>query len=130
MDHAEATEFVVRELGKHRSRDDIIRTLCEQAEFDWRQATQFVRRVETEHGQRIAMRQSPLIVILGVGTILAGIVITLWVTVETLNGTIIFLLSLPIPYLGNLVYFTTGLGMIAGGCLGLWQTIKALWSSE
>lgn len=128
MDHAEATEFVVRELGKHRSRDEIIRTLCEQAGFDWKRAQQFVRQVETEQGSRIALRQSPLIVILGLGTLLAGIVITLWVTLETLSGTIIFLLSMPIPYLGNFVYFTTGLGMIAGGFLGLWRTIKALWN--
>jgi len=129
MDQAEATEFVVRELGKHRSQDDIIRALCEQAGFNWKQAQQFVKRVEAEHGNRIAMRRSPILVIIGLGTLLIGVGLTLWVTLETLQGTIIFFISMPIPYLGNLVYFITGLGMIAGGIAGLWSTIKALWNS-
>src|SRR5436190_1432444 len=124
MDQAEATEFVVRELGKHHSRDDIIRTLCEQAGFDWYRAKEFVQRVEKEHGQRIAIRQSPLIVILGLATLLVGVGLSTWVTWETLQGTIIFFISMPIPYLGNVIYFITGLGMIAGGIAGLWKTIE------
>ena len=128
MDQAETTEFVVRELGKHRSRDDIIQALCEQGGFDWYRAKEFVQRVESEHGSRIAVRQSPLLIIIGLGTLLAGLALSAWVTWETLRGTIIFFFSMPIPYLGNAVYFITGLGMIAGSIAGMWKTIEGIWN--
>jgi hypothetical protein len=50
-----------------------------------------------------------------------------WVALETLQGTIIFLMG--IPYLGNLSYFFTGLVMMVAGLWGMWETILRIWNS-
>ena len=38
--------------------------------------------------------------------------------IATVMGMSIFFLSLPIPYSGNVIYFVTGLGMMAGAAWG------------
>ena len=129
MNKETATDFVIRELGKHHSRNDIIQRLCEVTSMNWGQAEDFVREVETKNASTIAQKQSPLITFIGVLTIIAGFGLSMWVAYETLNGYIIFLLSFPIPYLGNITYFVVGIGMIAGGIRGMWETLTRLWNS-
>jgi len=129
MNQQEATEFVIRELGKHRQRNDIIQKLCETGGINWGNAEKFVRRVETENRSAIALKQSPLITLIGMGTIILGLALTLWIAIETLQGFIIFFLSFPVPYLGNIFYFLMGLAMIIGGMWGMWDTIVRIWNS-
>ena len=61
MNQQEATDFVIRELGKHRQRNDIIQKLCEDVGMNWSQAEKFMRQVEAENKSAIALKQSPLI---------------------------------------------------------------------
>lgn len=135
MNKEKATEFVVKELGRHRSRNDIIVTLCEQMRLGWREAELLVQEIESQQGRAIAMRQSPMIIILGVGVLLAGI----WITV---NNSLYFMdfflsqhdtfsvmeaLELRTIYLraGSLL---SGLAMIAGGIIGSWQFFSKLFN--
>ena len=129
MNQQEATDFVIRELGKHRQRNDIIHKLCETGGMNWGDAEKFMRRVEAENKSAIARKQSPLITLMGIGTIILGLALTLWVAIETLQGYIIFFLSFPVPYLGNIFYFITGLAMLLGGMWGMWDTIIRIWNS-
>ncbi len=129
MNQETATDFVIRELGKHHPRNDIIQKLCEVTSMNWGQAENFVREVETQNARTIAQKQSPLITVIGVLTILMGFSLSMWVVYETFHGVIIFLLSFPVPYLGNLTYFTIGIGMVAGGIRGTWETLTRLWNS-
>jgi len=129
MNQQEATDFVIRELGKLRPRNDIIQKLCELSGMNWNQAEKFIRHVETQNKSSIAIKQSPLVTIMGIGMVLAGLAISIWIAVVTLQGVIIFFLSFPIPYLGNIFYFLLGIAMIAGGIGGMWDTLRRIWNS-
>ena len=128
MNEQEATDFVIRELGKHHQKNDIIQKLCELTSMNWGQAEKFIQQVEAQHGGKIAARQSPLIALLGIVFVLAGCGLTAVTMYETLRGTIIIFLNLPIPYLGNIFYIIIGLGLIAGGIRGTWSTIVKIWN--
>ena len=129
LNQQDAVDFVVRELGKHRQKNDIIQKLGETNEMNWSDADKFVRRVEAENSGAIARKQSPVITVMGVGTIILWLALVLWVVIETLQGYIIFFLSFPVPYLGNIFYFLTGTAMIMGGLRGIWDTVRSLWNN-
>lgn len=118
----ETREFIVSELGKHRHRRDVIADLCVRHNLDWKQAEALVRQVEIYDAQRVARKQSPLLIILGVGVILVGLALTI--------DAIVYFWNLPqmdsIEQLTNaqLAYYTAaslviGLAMITGGIIGL-----------
>ena len=119
----EIVEYIVKELGRHRKESDLIFAVAQRADLDWNDAKELVEDVKLAQGTRIARRQSLLLLVVGIGTLLGGLALTTWVVLETLNGTIIFLFDLPIPYSGNLVYFCTGLAMIAGSAWGLGRVV-------
>ena len=73
MNKEKATEFVVKELGKHHNRNEIIIALCEQMRLNWHEAELFVQETESQQDRAIAIRQSPVIIILGIGILLVGI---------------------------------------------------------
>ena len=133
MDKEKAAELVIQELGKHHSRNDIIIALCEQFGFNWQSAELFIREIETQHGRKIAKRQSPILIILGLGILLAGVVLTLY-NVSYIIG---YYQSPPdtLSYEGVLGVrtfyirigsFITGLAMIAGSVIGLWRVVAKL----
>jgi len=129
MNEQEAVDFVIKELGKHRQPNEIIQTLCEKAGFNWVQAENFVRRVISENRGEIVRKRSWLISVIGIFTFIGGLLLCYITVLETLNGTIIILLRLPIPYLGNVVFFLTGIAMIIGSFRGLKETIITVWNS-
>ena len=128
MNKEKATEFVVKELGKHHNRNDIIVTLCEQMKLNWREAELLVQEIESQQGRAIAIRQSPIIIVLGVGILLAGI----WITFsnflffvgffQSQHDTFSVMGTLELRALtiraGSLI---SGLAMIAGGVIGSWK---------
>ena len=128
MNRQQATDFVVRELGKHHQRNDIIQKLCEAGGLNWGAAEKFVQQAEAENRSAIALKQTPLITFFGICIAIAGIGLMVWVATETLQGYIIFFLSFPVPYLGNIVYFFTGLAMMVAGIWGMWDTIVKIWN--
>jgi hypothetical protein len=129
MNKQEATNFVIRELGKNRQRNDIIENLCTAAGISWGDAEKFVQQVEMENKSAIALKQSPLITIIGLGTAILGVVMAARMVIATLQGVSIFFLGYPVPYLGNIVYFLTGLTMILAGLWGIWDTLAKIWNS-
>ena len=97
--------------------------------MNWGEAEKFLRKVEAENKSAIALKQSPVITLIGIGTIILGLGLTVWVITETLHGYIIFFLSFPVPYLGNAFYLLMGLAMIIGGMWGMWDTLVKIWNS-
>ncbi len=122
-----AKDFVIRELGRHRQRNDIIQKLCELNGVNWRDAERFVQQVEAENQNTIALKQSPMVTIIGLGFAIGGFGLMAWDIGETLHGTIIFLFY--IPWLGNISLFFTGLAMMLGGIWGMWETILRIWNN-
>lgn len=123
MNREEATRFVIRELGKHRSDDEVIRELTERTGCSWDEARYFVHYVKFDHRTTIAARQSPLLVFLAIITIIIGGALVLGNT-----SVIIYYLRLQmLPGYNHIALLCTGLAMIAGATIGLWQSIRAMW---
>ena len=124
MDDQVTTAFVIRELAKHRNRNDIIMSLCQHDQLNWEQAEAFVTQVEQTHRRKIAGGQALLLIIIGLGIIIAGLYVSLHYTIATLNGAVIFQWPFPIPYLGNITRIGAGVVMVLGGLAGI---LKVVW---
>ena len=127
----ELTELIISGLGKHHSRDDIIVAVCEKSGLNWTEAVQLVERVEAEHHSTIAVRQSPILILISVVTIIGGFALLGY-------GILFFVdffqvdpferaLLLRTGYL-KIISMLTGLGMLGGGSYGLWKTFASLGS--
>ncbi len=121
----ELVRYIVRELASEADRNELIRHVCETYDMSWRQAEMVVARVALEHAGEITKRRSPFMVALSLATIVGGVVMTL------LGGYSIFALFslrqqplLRPDYAGGALL--SGLGMIAGGLIGLVRIIKSL----
>jgi hypothetical protein len=95
----------------------------------WKEADNLIADVEAQNKQKIAVRQTPLLIFLSIGLFLAGI----WLLVYNIQ----FILSFPQrDLLGQIlsaesgyyriIQLVTGLGMTVGGLYGMWKTIAAL----
>jgi hypothetical protein len=129
MNKEELIELVIRELGKHHERRDIVARICEQSTLGWGEAEQLVTEVESQYKRKIAARQGPLLVFVSVGTLVIGLGLLIYnfeliaaIFNKDLLGQI---LSLRSGYL-QLISLVTGLGMTVGGVYGLWSALAAL----
>jgi hypothetical protein len=117
----QAAAFIINELGRQSHRDDIIVDLCRDMDIDWEQAEELMRDVEAYHGQTIARRQSPLLIVIGLGIILGGLALTTY-------GAMFFLDLVQMETFEQIWYtqyiqlpvgsFVTGTAMIVGGIIG------------
>jgi hypothetical protein len=125
----ELTSLIIKELGKHRDRKVITRKVCEQGGLNWKEAEQLIVLVEAKHRRTIATRQSPLLLFLSIGTLLLGL------GLFAFNMQVVFaffqndifgqIFSLPGSYY-RILGVITGLGMTAGGLVGLWKAFGNL----
>jgi len=120
-------KYVARELGSGADRNTLIRYVCETGEMSWPEAEAFVARVALEHEHEIAKRQSPLMLVISIGTIIGGAFLTLagvYVLITFFSGELRARL--------DFVYYAlvTGLAMIGGGLIGLTRTLKSLRDTE
>jgi hypothetical protein len=120
-------KYVARELGSGADRNTLIRHVCETGEMSWPEAEAFVARVALEHEHEIAKRQSPLMLVLSVGTLIGGVILTLaggYVLVTFFSGELQVRL--------DFAYYSlvTGLAMLLGGLIGLTRTLKSLRDTE
>jgi len=113
-------KYVVRELGSDADRNAVICHVCETGEMSWPAAEAFVARVALEHEHEIVKRQSPLLLVISVATLIGGV----FLIFAIVSGFLFFNLRhrLDIVYYG----IVTGLGMIGGGLIGLVRTLKSL----
>jgi hypothetical protein len=121
----ELTDFVIRELGQHASRNEILYALCQMGGMSWPQAEAFVRDVEISHRRAIARRQGPIVVIIGIVTAVAGAALFFYnfpflrAMLRDPAG-----LALMAPYvLRDIVVQVISMGMVLGGLLGVWRVL-------
>ncbi len=119
------TQQIVNDLAKHRSRNEIIRMVCEQSSMNWPEAEQFVQKVEAEQAHTIARKQSPLMLFLSAASIIMGIVLVYLAAdyvIGFLRGDLFGqILSVRTGWY-RLAAGLTGIGMIVGGAIGLYDT--------
>ena len=125
----ELTTFIVKELGKQRSREEIIQKVCERGGLHWKDAERLITLVEAQHKRTIGTRQTPLLLFLSIGTLLIGIgllafnlQILLAFFQRDVLGQILSLQSSTYQIMG----LVTGLGMTVGGMVGLWKAFGAI----
>lgn len=118
-------DFVVAEFGKHTGRDAVVRAVAEQFGQSWEDAEKFVRYVEREHGGRVARHQSPLLLFMGISTLLIGLALVLW------NGWWLYLelrglAPITLRFDNQVIAFGTGIAMVSGAGLGLYQLLREM----
>ena len=122
-------QFVISELGQRRSRDNLVRMLCEQHGWPWKQTERFVRHVEIKHHDKIIARQSPLVIALGVGSVVVGAAMAIY-TAIVLIGWISNLEGTDPAIVENMIYyafgFVAGLAILVGGVAGIWRTVSLM----
>ncbi len=112
------TEWVVQELGGGADRNDVIMRLCEARGWSWQRAEQFVTVTEESKRRNIAVQQSPLLIILGIGITIAGVAGLAYGLYEIL---IVHYVSR-----GIIAAVIVGFGMTVGGPLGTWRAVMAI----
>jgi hypothetical protein len=130
-------EYVVKALSSHVRPRNVLFEVCHRSGMSWQDAEAFVARVSAEHRHRIAASKSPLSLFLGIGTILAGIVVTFgggvvlidsWQYLSTLDDWS-FLNSVvrhSSYYLRGFGIIFLGLSMMLGGTAGVVMTVRSL----
>jgi hypothetical protein len=122
MDDPELTTFVIYELGKNRRRSDIVMEVCERTGMDWQAAQKLVYEVAFDNRKNVAARKSPLAIIFGVAFVFGGLALALGSVMATVQG--VSLTYQGIPFAGNIAGIGFGTVLIAGGVIGLWDTLK------
>jgi len=120
---AELEERIVRKLGSFRSRDEIVKYVCEATGMRWNEAALYVKAIEEQQHPRLVWRRKSILLFLGMVTGLGGLAIAGAVAAATLNGMMFLFIDLPIPYLGNAVYFGFGVVVAGGGLAGCWRLL-------
>jgi hypothetical protein len=120
----ELTALIVKELAKHHDRKEIIRKVCEQGGLYWKDAERLIVLVEAKHKRMIGTRQAPFLLFLSIGTLLLGIGLVAFnmqiLLVFFQKDVLGQVLSLQSSYY-QIIGLCTGLGMTAGGLVGLWK---------
>lgn len=119
-------KYVVSELGKHKHPNDVIKSLAETGRMDWNTAKRFVYTVKARHSKSIARRRAPMLLAIAVITMIVGGAIAVLIGAATLHGIVIIFLAMPVPWLGNLVYFSVGVLAFLGGLVGIFTTMKKM----
>lgn len=129
MTNEELTNLIIKELSKHRDPKEITRIVCEHSYLNWNEAEKLVGEVATQNKRKIAVRQSPLLIILSIGTLVFGIGLLAYNVNFVMNffqrDTLGQILGLQSGYY-RVAELVTGLGMTIGGFYGLWKTLAAL----
>jgi hypothetical protein len=125
----ELTTFIIKQLGKHRNRRDIIQKLCQQGGLNWREAERLLFLVEARHKRSIVPDKSPWLLFLSIGALILGIglmgfnlQILLAIFHQDVLEQILSLQSSSYRMIGLI----TGLGMTVGGLVGLWKAFGTI----
>jgi hypothetical protein len=120
----ELTTLIIKELGKHHDRKEIIQKVCERSPLDWQEADELIALVEGQHKRAIAGRQTPLLLFFSIGTLLLGIGLVAF-NIQILaaffqKDVLGQVLSLQSSYY-RIIALLTGTAMTVGGLVGLWR---------
>jgi ABC-type phosphate transport system permease subunit len=133
MNDEELTTMIIKELGKHHDRQEIVRKICEQTSKSWSEAEQFLAAVETQNRRKIAVRQGPLLMLLSIGTLLLGIGLVAYnleILVAIFSQDLLSQIASARTGYYRLIELLTGAAMIIGGFWGIWTTLGSFFSSD
>jgi hypothetical protein len=118
------TELIVRELGRGRSADEVCRMLCGQRGYEWLNAQHAITQVSQQSRKRIARRQAPFLLFLGLVTLIGGSLLVARTGYLALHPDQIHSI-LTVRY----IIMRSGLGivMIVGSAVGMGKAVIDMW---
>lgn len=120
----ELIELVVRALGSGRNPEETCRMLCQQHGYPWESARQLVAAIAVQHGLRIARRQAPFLLFLGIATLVGGLgLLGLGLLRLRAAGQLHYS---PLYYRNMLMALISGALMVLGAIIGLRQVLGSL----
>ncbi|HEU4326098.1 MAG TPA: hypothetical protein VFS21_23360 [Roseiflexaceae bacterium] len=123
----EDIDLVIKLFGSHLSAEQIARKLCEEYQLGWGDAKDLVAYVETTQRRKVAARQSPLLLGLGIVTLIGGILLIVTngaALARAIDFDTMTLRTYANPRLLEL--FGLGVMMTLGSLIGMGQTIVSL----
>jgi hypothetical protein len=120
MNNEELGNMIVKELGKHHDRQEIVRKICEVSSLGWSDAERLINEVESQNRRKIAMRQGPFLMFLSIGSLILGIGLLVY-NIEILAAVFNADLLNQILSLQSGYYRLASL--LTGGFLGVWTTL-------
>jgi hypothetical protein len=128
MNNEELISLIIKELSRHRDRQEIVRKICEASTLTWSEAEKFITEVEDQNKRKIAVRRGPLLLFLSIGTLVLGIGLLAYnmeLIIAIFNRDLFGqILGLQGGYY-RLVGLATGLAMTIGGLYGIWTTLAS-----
>jgi KaiC/GvpD/RAD55 family RecA-like ATPase len=129
LDKPEMVEYVIKQLSKHRKRNDIVTTLCERTGQEWSQVQTFVAQVEVDQRRNINARKNRLLIPMSIVIIIFGFILAITngnYVLRLLTGynALIIAISAREIFL-SVVAFGFGLVLIAGGIIGIYFGVKS-----
>ena len=124
---------VLRQLKKQKRFNDIVEFVCDKTGWHWNKSQRFVARVKTKHHDELMSGQNRATMIIGIGIILVGLVMTLngasviseyakLAVFARTNPEELFAMS-PQEIIFALMATVTGFGMIIGGGYGIGRAL-------
>ena len=126
----EVTKKILHDLTDDRDMDDIVMEVCEKTGLGWEEVEKYVNRLSIEDKSEITLAQSPLLVLLALGTFLAGVVVILYglyqaYLIYSANSQA-FVLYLVTNGGGLFWNFILGTAMITGSLKGMEEVWEAI----
>src|SRR5262245_37406768 len=118
-DMRESTDLVIEALGKHYDRNTIIKALCRRHGSSWDDAEAFLRQIESEHANKIAKRQAPLILVFAITGMIGGFVMAIYYGLWLLGFIAHPQLVNPVLLLRRVGLFVTGVVFLVISTIGL-----------
>lgn len=72
-------DFVVGEFSNHTRRDEIKQNMMMRRGLSWSEAEEFVSHVEQNYGRAIVARQTPLFLLMAIGSLIVGCALLIYV---------------------------------------------------
>ena len=117
-------ELIVHDLGRGRSTDEVCRMLCGQRGYEWVNAQRVIAQVSQQSRARIARRQAPFLLFLGLVTLIGGVLFVTRAGYLALHYDQIHSL-LTIRYV--ILRFGLGIVMIVGSAVGMGKAVIDMW---
>lgn len=124
MEDKDLDEFIIHGISRHRNPNDIIRDVCKKTGMNWEVAKLRVLQVATNNRDKIISKRKPILIFVAVMTIFSGFVIMIAVGWATINGAMAVFITMPIPFLPNIILFSLGFLISLGGMMGLIKQIN------
>lgn len=134
-------KFILSALSGDKKQSDIVMAVCERTGLDWSEAQRLVGRVGAQNRKKITSRRNRVLIPFSIVAIIAGVALT----AASLNELALYSSTLQafnaagvegafesLPQSGGigdlrylLTYGALGLGLVAGGGIGLFQSLQA-----